>query len=167
MSQGKKSQLAWSESKPTKDQGVIEAAIQDGWLHARRADVDGQLRWHVILGRAGASALPSVKVEGGISEVRHANGRYFVREMLYANRLSCIREKVDRGSFAGIETELLDSMKAGPRCCGGGVEMKIMEERNWMWVLLGPEGGGRNAVVRMTPTILVPENSVSGAYGVG
>ena len=158
-------EISWSEQRDL-DHGRIEAWIEDGWLHARRVDSSDDLVWHVVLGQVEKEAVPTI--EGGSNaEVRHPNGRYFVRD-ISNQRLNCVRQKLAEGEFAGIDTTFL----AGSQNQGWGIgnDLGIARKKldNYEWVLLGPaqahiveEGEEEqfhleiapNAVLRMTPTL--------------
>ena len=103
-------EISWIE-KLDLDHGRIESWIEDGWLHARRVDSTDDLIWHVVLGQVEKEAavpkgaVPTIQ-GGSIVEVRHPNGRYFVRDI--ANqRFNCVRQKLAEGEFAGIDTDFL------------------------------------------------------------
>lgn len=158
------------------DHGRIEAWIEDGWLHARRVDSTDDLIWHVVLGQVSKEAVPTIQ-GGSTVEVRHPNGRYFVRDI--ANqRFNCVRQKLAEGEFAGINTDfLVGSQRRG---WGTGNDLGIAVENldDYQWVLLGPahsvgEGEERhleiapNAVLRMTPTLQEGKHSRFSTSGAG
>lgn len=62
-------QVTWSDSADLRIKdiliGRVEATIEDGWLHARRFEGDGQLLWHIVLGQARAEEPPMVTAAGG------------------------------------------------------------------------------------------------------
>ncbi|MCC7264197.1 MAG: TlpA family protein disulfide reductase [Candidatus Latescibacteria bacterium] len=153
--------------------GRVEATIEDGWLHARRFEGDGQLLWHIVLGRARAEEPPTVTAEGGF-EVRHANNRYFVRDNL--ERISCVHERLAVGTDAGIDTLFLADAEDGGTRVGenpkGGMGIGLRKKENWAWVILGPgkvSGMAINfvAAIRLAPMLLVPEKTRIGASGRG
>ena len=149
--------------------GRVEATIEDGWLHARRFEGDGQLLWHIVLGQARAEEPPTVTAEGGF-EVRHANNRYFVRDS--GERISCVHERLAVGTFAGIDTLFLAGAEDGTTRIGenpkGGMGIGLRKKDNWAWVILGPgkiSGMVVNpvAAIRLAPMLLVPEKTSIGA----
>ena len=154
-------EISWSE-KLDLDHGRIEAWIEDGWLHARRVDSTDDLVWHVVLGQVETGAVPTIQ-GGSTVEVRHPNGRYFVRDI--ANqRLNCVRQKLAEGEFAGINTDFLASSQSGGWGTGNDLGIAVENLDDYQWVLLGPAhsvGEGEemqleiapNAVLRMTPTL--------------
>ena len=154
-------EISWIE-KLDLDHGRIEAWIEDGWLHARRVEGTDDLVWHVVLGQVEKGAVPTI--EGGSTvEVRHPNGRYFVRDI--ANRrFNCVRQKLSEGEFAGIDTDFLADARSGGWGTGNDLGIAVENLDDYQWVLLGPAhsiGEGEeshleitpNAVLRMTPTL--------------
>jgi len=167
-------EISWNEVKeirtPEAVVGQVEARIEDGWLHARRLDSDGQLLWHVVLGRAAAAEPPVVKTDGAI-EVRHANDRYFMRD-IGGRRLTGVRARLAPDAFAGIDTAFLEGAVPHMSGMGGGQGIAAREKEGWMWVILGPgedpEKGIRPAaVIRLTPTLLVSKTGHGSSSGAG
>ncbi|MDE2740580.1 MAG: TlpA disulfide reductase family protein [Gemmatimonadota bacterium] len=154
-------EISWSEKRDL-DHGRIEAWIEDGWLHARRVDSTDDLVWHVVLGQVEKGAVPTIE-DGSTAEVRHPNGRYFVRDI--ANqRLNCVRQKLAEGEFAGINTDFLADARSSGWGTGSDLGIAVENLDDYQWVLLGPAhsvGEGEemqleiapNAVLRMTPTL--------------
>ena len=154
-------EISWIE-KLDLDHGRIEAWIEDGWLHAQRVEGSDDLVWHVVLGQVEKEAVPTI--EGGSTvEVRHPNGRYFVRDI--ANqRFNCVRQKLSEGEFAGIDTDFLAEVRSRSWGTAGDMGIALKNLDDYQWVLLGPahgvgEGEERhleiapNAVLRMTPML--------------
>ena len=154
-------EISWSEQRNL-DHGRIEAWIEGGWLHARRVDNSDDLVWHVVLGQVDKEAEPTIE-GGSIVEVRHPNGRYFVRDI--ANqRFNCVRQKLAEGEFAGIDTDFLAGSQSSGWGTGNDLGIAVENLDDYQWVLLGPAhsvGEGEeshleiapNAVLRMTPTL--------------
>ena len=172
-------EISWSEQRDL-DHGRIEAWIEDGWLHARRVDSSDDLVWHVVLGQVEKGAVPTI--EGGSNaEVRHPNGRYFVRDI--ANqRLNCVRQKLAEGEFAGIDTDFLADARSSGKGTATDQGIAVENLDDYQWVLLGPaqahivEKGAEkqfhfeiapNAVLRMTPTLQNGEHSRFSTSGAG
>ena len=158
-------EISWSEKRDL-DHGRIEAWIEGGWLHARRVEGTDDLVWHVVLGQVEQGAVPTI--EGGSTvEVRHPNGRYFVRDI--ANqRFNCVRQKLSEGEFAGIDTDFLADAQSGGQGAATNQGIAVENLDDYQWVVLGPvqvhiveEGEEKqfhfeiapNAVLRMTPTL--------------
>ena len=158
-------EISWSEKRDL-DHGRIEAWIEGGWLHARRVEGTDDLVWHVVLGQVEQGAVPTI--EGGSTvEVRHPNGRYFVRDI--ANqRFNCVRQKLSEGEFAGIDTDFLADAQSGGKGAATNQGIAVENLDDYQWVLLGPaqariveEGEEEqfhfeiapNAVLRMAPTL--------------
>jgi thiol-disulfide isomerase/thioredoxin len=171
--EAKAGQVTWSDTAELrfKDQllGKVEATIEEGRLHARRFEGDGQLLWHIVLGQARAAEPPTVTAEGGF-EVRHANGRYFVRDR--GERISCVHERLAVGAFAGIDTLFLAGAESGGTPMGGGrrgeVGIGLRKKDNWAWILVGPAKMKEKlmapvAAIRLAPMLLVPERTQIGA----
>ena len=160
-------EISWIE-KLDLDDGRVEAWIEDGWLHAQRVEGTDDLIWHVVLGQVSEEAVVSKgavpTIQGGSTvEVRHPNGRYFVRDI--ANqRFNCVRQKLSEGEFAGIDTDFLAGSQSGGWGIGNDLGIAVENLDDYQWVLLGPahsvEEGEEsrleiapNAVLRMTPTL--------------
>ena len=160
-------EISWIE-KLDLDDGRVEAWIEDGWLHAQRVDGSDDLIWHVVLGQVSKEAVVSKgavpTIQGGsIVEVRHPNGRYFVRDI--ANqRFNCVRQKLAEGEFVGIDTDFLAEVRSRSWGTAGDMGIALKDLDNYQWVLLGPahsvgEGEEKhleiapNAVLRMTPML--------------
>lgn len=170
-------QVTWSDSAELRYKdtllGRVEATIEDGWLHARRFEGDGELLWHIVLGQARGEEPPTVTAEGGF-EVRHANNRYFVRDS--GERISCVHERLAVGTFAGIDTLFLSGAENGGTPSGGGsrgeVGIGLRKKENWAWILVGPAAAKQQflapiAAIRLAPMLLVPEKTRIGASGRG
>lgn len=154
-------EISWSEQRDL-DRGRIEAWIEDGWLHARRVEGTDDLVWHVVLGQVEKEAVPTIE-GGSTAEVRHPDGRYFVRDI--ANqRFNCVRQKLAEGEFAGINTDFLADARSSGWGTGNDLGIAVKNLDDHQWVLLGPAhsvGEGEeshleiapNAVLRMTPTL--------------
>ena len=160
-------EISWIE-KLDLDDGRVEAWIEDGWLHTQRVDGSDDLIWHVVLGQVeketvvSKGAVPTIQ-GGSIVEVRHPNGRYFVRDI--ANqRFNCVRQKLAEGEFVGIDTDFLAGSQSGGWGTGNDLGIAIEDRDDYQWVLLGPAhsvGEGEeshleiapNVVLRMTPTL--------------
>lgn len=168
-------EISWNEQRDL-DHGRIEAWIEDGWLHARRVDSTDDLVWHVVLGQVEKEAVPTI--EGGSNaEVRHPNGRYFVRDI--ANqRFNCVRQKLAEGEFAGINTDFLASSQSSGWGTGNDLGIAVENLDDYQWVLLGPAhsvGEGEemhleiapNAVLRMTPTLQEGKFAQFRTFGAG
>ena len=171
-------EIPWSEKRDL-DHGRIEGWIEDGWLHARRVEGSDDLVWHVVLGQVEKEAVPTIE-GGSTAEVRHPNGRYFVRDI--ANqRFNCVRQKLAEGEFAGINTDFLADARSSGWGTGNDLGIAVKNLDDHQWVLLGParvvrEGEERhleiapNAVLRMTPTLQDGEHArfrTIGTAGVG
>ncbi len=172
-------EISWSEQRDL-DHGRIEAWIEDGWLHARRVEGSDDLVWHVVLGQVEKGAVPTIEV-GSTAEVRHPNGRYFVRDI--ANqRFNCVRQKLAEGEFAGINTDFLAGSQPSGKGTGNDLGIAVENLDDYQWVLLGPaqlhitkEGEEEqvhfeiapNAVLRMTPTLQDGKHSRFSTSGVG
>ena len=168
-------EISWIE-KLDLDHGRIEAWIEDGWLHARRVDSTDDLIWHVVLGQVEKGAVPTIQ-GGSTVEVRHPNGRYFVRDI--ANqRFNCVRQKLAEGEFAGINTDFLVGSQRRGWGTGNDLGLAVENLDDYQWVLLGPahsvgEGEERhleiapNAVLRMTPTLQEGKHSRFSTSGAG
>lgn len=174
-------ETSWSEQRDL-DHGRIEAWIEGGWLHARRVDSSDDLVWHVVLGQVEQGAVPTIE-GGSTAEVRHPDGRYFVRDI--ANqRFNCVRQKLSEGEFAGINTDFLADARSSGWGTGNDLGIAVKNLDDHQWVLLGParvvgevgEGEERhleiapNAVLRMTPTLQEGEHArfrTVGTAGVG
>ena len=116
------------------DHGRIEAWIEDGWLHARRVDGTDDLVWHVVLGQVEQGAVPTIQ-GGSTAEVRHPNGRYFVRDI--ANqRFNCVRQKLAEGEFAGINTDFLAGSQSSGWGTGNDLGIAVENLDDYQWVLL-------------------------------
>ena len=148
------------------DHGRIEVWIEDEWLHARRVEGSDDLVWHVVLGQVEKGAMPTIE-GGSTAEVRHPNGRYFVRD-ISNQRFNCVRQKLAEGEFAGINTDFLAGSQSGGRGIATDQGIAVENLYDYQWVLLGPaqahiveEGEEKqfhfeiapNAVLRMTPTL--------------
>jgi len=168
------------------DHGRIEAWIEDGWLHARRVNSTDDLVWHVVLGQVEQEAVVSKgavpTIQGGSTvEVRHPNGRYFVRD-ISNQRFNCVRQKLSEGEFAGINTDFLAGSQSGGKGIATDQGIAVENLDDYQWVLLGPaqahiveEGEEKqfhfeiapNAVLRMTPTLQDGNHSRFSTTGVG
>ena len=178
------------------DHGRIEAWIEESWLHARRVDSTDDLVWHVVLGQVEQGAVPTIQ-GGSTVEVRHPNGRYFVRDI--ANqRLNCVRQKLAEGEFAGIDTDFLADSQSSGWGTGNDLSISLKNLDDYQWVLLGPARVGEegelrklidtlkaegeeitpedvaghleitpNAVLRMTPTLQEGKHPRFSTSGVG
>ena len=144
------------------DDGRIEAWIEESWLHARRVDSTDDLVWHVVLGQVKKAAVPTIQ-GGSTVEVRHPNGRYFVRD-IGNQRFNCVRQELSEGEFAGINTDFLADARSSGWGTGNDLGIAVENLDDYQWVLLGPAhsvGKGEdshleitpNAVLRMTPTL--------------
>jgi len=159
---------AWSDTREIRQgdetTGYLEASIQNGWLHARRLDAAHLPIWHVVLARAVASAPPTLKT-GHLLEVRHADGRYFIRDL--AGRVSAACEKPETDPMSGVDLTHLPNAITQSSGQAGGLKFTTSQEGNWIWMIVGHEERPWQIAVRMSPDILVPETGRVGGSGIG
>jgi len=159
---------AWSDTREIhlngEITGYLQASIQNGWLHARRLDADREPIWHVVLARANASAPPTLKT-GTLLEVRHADGRYFIRDL--AGRGSAACEKPETDPMSGVDLTHLQSHLTQSSGQAGGLQFTSSKSGQWIWMIVGHQDRPWQIAVRMSPDILVPETGRVGGSGIG
>ena len=159
---------AWSTSREINQGdetiGHLEASIENGWLHARRLDANREPIWHVVLARATAAAPPTLKT-GHLLEVRHADGRYFVRDL--AGRVSAACEKPETDPMSGVDLTHLPSAATQSSGHSGGLQHTSLSQDNWIWMIVGHQDRPWQIAVRRSPDILVPETERVGGSSIG
>ncbi|MSR83928.1 MAG: TlpA family protein disulfide reductase [Candidatus Latescibacteria bacterium] len=189
------SEPTWSDAQELRIGGTVlgrlEMEIRDGWLHVRRFDTEKELVWAVVLCRAEASSPPSVKTNG-VLEVRHASNRYFIRELAGTGRVNGALEKIETERIdpdsmralmsTGSIDKVFDKAKAEPNAVditvlegairetsgsAAGMIWSTWDKEKWNWMAVGQERGLWQALVRMSPTLLVAETGGVSGHGVG
>ena len=235
-------QAQWSESVPLGDSPWagpgerIEAYIVDGLLHVRRLDQNDSPHWHLILAEADPNQPPTLERLGAgtATEVRHANGAYFVRDTWgFPSTLAARRQQLAPEAFTSLDTTVREngidlnkrSVRSGPPTPAKLQEMPLemfanadstalagmvqqlgpealasldtatlalikkrvpeafansigqssptrtlqrgitkWEKDGQLWVALGPNADHWDTLIRLTPTVFVPEKPNFGAF---
>jgi thiol-disulfide isomerase/thioredoxin len=128
--------------------------VEDGWLQVKRYNEEGELDWHVVLARA-SSGVPTITVgeRQGAFEVSCRDGRYFIRDTLWA--LRCLREPKDAGGLlpkaAFFDGGFQSKGYAGAGAARGPHLVSGWQDERWFYVACGPDRERFDCVVRLNP----------------
>jgi peroxiredoxin len=121
-------------------ESILTAWVEKGWLLVRRATVDGEIEWQVVLALASDPEEPKIKVthETGALQVRYRG--YFIRESPPTDGTGFmlpLRVYRERKAADSPEWPVLELPESRIRARGFGVVARAFD--SWIWA----EGGWR------------------------
>ncbi len=146
----------WKQTVPLEASGgdAYLVSVNNGWLHVKRHNEQGDLDWHIVLAKVDQSELPTIEVipRARFLELSYAGGRYFIRET--GEALRAVRQRKTEGEYvpaSELVSETIKPTKAWGRSRLPQVTLSDWRDDEWCYLASGLDGQHLDAVVRLNP----------------